>query len=259
MDLGIAGKTVLITGGSSGIGAATARAFANEGCKVICVARQKDRLEQLIADLGGSKAGHGYLDADLLEPDQTVIVIKSLLAQFVSFDIVVHNVGGALGVKDPLAEASQWQKVWHFNAGISIAINNILIPLMKQKRWGRVVHISSISGAIGEPLLSPFGGALPYAAAKAYLNAYVQGLGRELAQHNIVVCALLPAAVLSEGKYWDKVSKQDPELARSFLERHHSIRRFGKPEEIASFATFMASQHAAFACGALIPIDGGRV
>ncbi len=107
--------------------------------------------------------------------------------------------------------------------------------------------------------MSPFGGALPYAAAKAYLNAYVQGLGRELAQHNIVVCAILPAAVLSEGKYWDKVSKQDPELARSFLERHHSIRRFGKPEEIASFATFMASQHAAFACGALIPVDGGRV
>ncbi len=259
MDLGIAGKLVLITGGSNGIGAAAARAFANEGCRVICVARRKDRLEQIITELGGAQAGHGYMAVDLLGPSEATTAINSLANQFGSFDIVLHNLGGALGIKEPLAGVEQWQRVWHFNAGIAIAINNLLIPLMKKKAWGRVIHISSISGKIGEPRLSPFGGSLPYAAAKAYLNAYVQGLGRELAEHNIVVCALMPAAVLSEGKYWDKVSKQNPELARTFLERHHSIRRFGKPEEIASFATFMASQHASFACGALIPIDGGRV
>ncbi len=259
MDLGIAGKLVLITGGSNGIGAAAARAFANEGCRVICVARRKDRLEQIITKLGGAQAGHGYMAVDLLGPSEATTAINSLANQFGSFDIVLHNLGGALGIKEPLAGVEQWQRVWHFNAGIAIAINNLLIPFMKKKAWGRVIHISSISGKIGEPRLSPFGGSLPYAAAKAYLNAYVQGLGRELAEHNIVVCALMPAAVLSEGKYWDKVSKQNPELARTFLERHHSIRRFGKPEEIASFATFMASQHASFACGALIPIDGGRV
>ncbi len=259
MDLRIAGKLVLITGGSNGIGAAAARAFANEGCRVICVARRKDRLEQIITELGGAQAGHGYMAVDLLGPSEATTAINSLANQFGSFDIVLHNLGGALGIKEPLAGVEQWQRVWHFNAGIAIAINNLLIPLMKKKAWGRVIHISSISGKIGEPRLSPFGGSLPYAAAKAYLNAYVQGLGRELAEHNIVVCALMPAAVLSEGKYWDKVSKQNPELARTFLERHHSIRRFGKPEEIASFATFMASQHASFACGALIPIDGGRV
>ena len=259
MDLGIAGKLVLITGGSNGIGAAAARAFANEGCRVICVARRKDRLEQIITELGGAQAGHGYMAVDLLGPSEATTAINSLANQFGSFDIVLHNLGGALGIKEPLAGVEQWQRVWHFNAGIASAINNLLIPFMKKNAWGRVIHISSISGKIGEPRLSPFGGSLPYAAAKAYLNAYVQGLGRELAEHNIVVCALMPAAVLSEGKYWDKVSKQNPELARTFLERHHSIRRFGKPDEIASFATFMASQHASFACGALIPIDGGRV
>ena len=259
MDLGIAGRLVLITGGSNGIGAAAARAFANEGCRVICVARRKDRLEQIIAELGGAQAGHGYMAVDLLVPNEATAAIHSLANQFGNFDIVLHNLGGALGIKEPLAGVEQWQRVWNFNAGIAIAINNLLVPFMKKNAWGRVIHISSISGKIGEPRLSPFGGSLPYAAAKAYLNAYVQGLGRELAEHNIVVCALMPAAVLSEGKYWDKVSKQNPELARTFLERHHSIRRFGKPEEIASFATFMASQHASFACGALIPIDGGRV
>jgi 3-oxoacyl-[acyl-carrier protein] reductase len=196
---------------------------------------------------------------DLSAPNEATTAIQNLVNQFGNFDIVLHNLGGALGIKEPLADVGQWQRVWNFNAGISITINNLLIPFMKQNGWGRVIHISSISGKIGEPRLSPFGGSLPYAAAKAYLNAYVRGLGRELAEHNIVVCALMPAAVLSEGKYWDKVSQQDPQLARSFLESHHSIRRFGKPEEVAAFATFMASQHASFACGALIPIDGGRV
>jgi 3-oxoacyl-[acyl-carrier protein] reductase len=196
---------------------------------------------------------------DLSAPNEATTAIQNLVNQFGNFDIVLHNLGGALGIKEPLADVGQWQRVWNFNAGISITINNLLIPFMKQNGWGRVIHISSISGKIGEPRLSPFGGSLPYAAAKAYLNAYVRGLGRELAEHNIVVCALMPAAVLSEGKYWDKVSQQNPQLARSFLECHHSIRRFGKPEEVAAFATFMASQHASFACGALIPIDGGRV
>lgn len=259
MDLGIAGKLVLITGGSNGIGAAAARAFAGEGCRVICVARRKDRLEQIITELGGAQAGHGCMAVDLLDPNAANAAIQSLVNQFGSFEIVLHNLGGALGIKEPLADVGQWQRVWNFNAGIAIAINNLLIPFMKQNGWGRVIHISSISGKIGEPRLLPFGGSLPYAAAKAYLNAYVQGLGRELAEHNIVVCALMPAAVLSEGKYWDKVVKQDPQLARTFLDRHHSIRRFGKPEEIASFATFMASQHSSFACGALIPVDGGRI
>ena len=259
MDLGIAGKLVLVTGGSNGIGAAAARAFANEGCRVVCVARRKDRLEQIITELGGAQAGHGCMAVDLSVPNDATTAIQILVSQFGNFDIVLHNLGGALGIKELLADVGQWQRVWNFNAGISIAINNLLIPFMKQNGWGRVIHISSISGKIGEPRLSPFGGSLPYAAAKAYLNAYVRGLGRELAEHNIVVCALMPAAVLSEGKYWDKVSQQDPQLARSFLERHHSIRRFGKPEEVASFATFMASQHASFACGALIPIDGGRI
>ena len=226
---------------------------------MICVARRKDRLEQIVTELRGAQAGHECMAIDLLGPNEATTAIHSLANQFGSFDIVLHNLGRASEIKEPLAGVEQWQRVWNFNAGISISINNLLIPFMKKNAWGRVIHISSISGKIGEPRLSPFGGSLLYAAAKAYLNAYVQGLGRELAEHNIVVCALMPAAVLSEGKYWDKVSKQNPELARTFLERHHSIRRFGKPEEIASFATFMASQQASFACGALIPIDGGRV
>ena len=258
MDLEIVGKLVVITRGSNGIGAAAARPCAHESCRAICVARRKARLEQIVTELRGAQAGYERMAIDLLGLNEATTATHSLANQFGSFDIVLHNLGRALGIKEPLAGVEQWQRAWNFNVGILIAISNLLIPFMRQNAWGRVIHRSSISGKIGEPRLSPFGGSLPYAAARAYLNAYVQRLGRELAEHNIVICAM-PAAVLSGGKYWDKVSKQNSELARTFLERHHSIRRFGKPEEIDSFATLMASQHAFFAYGALVPIVGGRV
>jgi 3-oxoacyl-[acyl-carrier protein] reductase len=259
MDLGISGKRVLITGASRGIGGATAKAFAAEGASVLGIARKDEQLKNLIEELGGESKGHGWITANLREQGEPARAAKILLNRYNKIDIVIHNVGSALGVKNLFAPVNDWQRVWQFNVGVAIEMNAILIPPMQVQQWGRVIHISSISGAIGEPMSEPFGGSIPYAAAKAYLNMYVKGLGRELAKDNIVVSALLPAALRSEGKYWDKMCKQNPEIADQFLDRHHAIKRFGTAEEIAPFAVFMASEQASFANAALIPIDGGRL
>jgi 3-oxoacyl-[acyl-carrier protein] reductase len=259
MDLGIKDKRVLITGASKNIGLSIVKAFADEGCKLSIVSRDKEKLTKIIEDIGGEKNGHFFLDADLLIANNPTLVIRNFLKKHDSFDIVIHNVGGALGIKNPMGEVDSWQKVWQYNVGIAIEINNLLIPAMVDRGWGRIVHISSISGKIGEPLQEPFGGSLPYAAAKSYLNTYVVGLGRELAVNNVVVSALLPGTVNSEGKYWDKLKQSNPALVEKFISRHYPIGRFARPEEIASFAVFMASKHSSFATGSLVTIDGGRI
>ncbi len=259
MDLGIKDKRVLITGGSKGIGLSIASAFADEGAKVSIVSRNEDKLCETIEKIGGQSKGHEYIVANLREIDKPTKVALDLIEKHKTIDIVIHNVGGALGQKDPLGSVELWEDVWKFNVGIAIEMNAVLVPAMKSQEQGRIVHVSSISGELGEPLSEPFGGALPYAAAKAYLNAYVKGLGRELAIDNVIVTAVMPGAVLSKGKYWDKLKNKNPALVDEFLNQYYPIARFGDAEEIAPFVLLLSSDKASFAAGSIIPISGGRV
>lgn len=256
MDFGLKNKKVLVVGASKNIGAAIAQALAAEGGQVTVMARDEVKLRKLVAKMGGAKKGHHFVAADLLADGAPTKTIQQLLTAYDNFDIVVHNIGGALGLKDPLGKVEDWLRVWQFNVGIAVEINRLLIPAMIRKGWGRIIHISSAAATNGE-LLSKDGGALPYAAAKAYLNAYVKGLGRDLACCNIVVSALLPGLVLSEGKYWHKMKQKDSKKVAKFIKQRCSLGRFGQPQEIAPFAVLLASQQATFAAGSLIPIDGG--
>jgi len=258
MNLGISSKRVLIIGGSKGLGGQISECFNNEGCNVTIIARRVEYLERLERRIGGYKNNNTFISADLLQPGEPEKVINSLVKKFGGYDIVVHNLGGALGVKDIFASADEWMDVWKFNVGISIEINNILIPIMVRNGWGRVIHMSSISSTIGEPSAHEFGGAIPYAASKAYINSYVQGIGRELASKNVLVNAVLPGAIKSEGKYWDKMTLKNPKLVEKFISRHSSIGRLAEPEEIASLVVFFASEKATYSAGSLVPVDGGR-
>jgi len=258
MDLGLKGKKVLIVGASKNIGAAIARCLAKEGCMAFLVSRDGNKLKELCSELGGQQTGHNYLAADLRMEGKPTEAAQEALRWAGGVDVVIHNVGGALGHKDMLGSRGEWEDVWQFNVGIAIEMNRILIPPMRQKKWGRIVHISSILAELGEPL-GPFSGALPYVAAKAYLNAYVKGLGRCLASENVVISAVMPGVVASEGKFWDKMLKDDPAKVKDFIDHFYPVGRFGKPEEIAPFVALLSSQHASFASGTLIPVSGGQV
>lgn len=259
MDLGIKGKRVLITGGSRGIGAAVAKDFAAEGCKVSIVSRDEEGLKQKIQEIGGKAKGHDHIVSDLRDRGEPTRVAREIIARHKKVDIVVHNVGGGLGPKDHFGKIEDWINVWQFNVGIAIEMNAVLVPPMKQRRWGRVVHVSSIVAELGDPSLKSLGGSLPYAAAKAYLNAYIKGLAREVAKDNVVVSGVMPGVVLSKGKHWDKVRKERPALVEEFLDLYYPVGRFGSAEEISPFVLLLASQKASFAAGAIVPVSGGRV
>jgi len=252
VDLGIRGKRVLVTGGSQGAGRAIAMSFAQEGCNVTVIARRSEKLRELVEKMGGEKEGHSFYAIDLMEDRAPTTAVNEVTANNPPFDIVVHNVGGTLQVRDPLSPVEDWCRVWRFNVGIAIEINALVIPPMKARRWGRIIHISSI----GAKFLQGSG---PYAAAKVYLNAYTKILGRAVAPTGIVVSALMPGAFFAEGGHWDHARKTNPAMIEDFLRHHQAIGRLGNVEEISPFALFMASQWVTFATASVIPVDGGAM
>lgn len=257
MDLGIKGKRVLVTGASRGMGRAIALSFASEGCRVAIIARREKEVKTVFEEMGGQARGHDYCAADLMAEGAAVKTVQTLVKQDGAFDIVIHNVGGTLKIRDPLALMQQWHEVWKLNVGIAIEINSIAVPLMKTKGWGRIVHISS---SAAEHLR----GAPAYGAAKAYLNAYTQSLGRALAKDGIVVSAIMPGVINTPGGDWDENSESNRQFRENFLKRkenllkeHQHIGRLGEAEDITPFVLFMASDYARFAAASIIPVTGG--
>ena len=133
MDLGIEGKRVLITGASQGIGKAIALEFAKENCRVTIVARKKKALEEVVKEMGGEEKGHDYYVANLMDSGNPTGVAKDLLARNTRYDIVVHNIGGTLDVRDIFSSVEDGGKVWMYNTGIPIEMNRVLIPPMKKQ------------------------------------------------------------------------------------------------------------------------------
>jgi 3-oxoacyl-[acyl-carrier protein] reductase len=257
MDLGLKNKRVVITGASRGIGREISDKFFEEGSKLTLIARNKDQLEKLINSYGGEKNGHNYIAVDLNQKKIPTKVANDIIKTNEKIDVVVHNLGGGIGSSDIFSELENWKDVWMFNVGIAIELNKVFAPHMVEKKWGRIVHISSSNSITGGTMSDGEAPAPAYSCAKAYLNMYSKILSRELAKHNIVVSAVMPGILKVEGKYWDRLEKANPSLIKNYLKNHHAIRRFGKPEEIAPFVIMLASKHASFASGANINIDGG--
>lgn len=251
MNLKIQGKRALVTAGGRGLGRSIARCLAAEGVHVAVASRTRSSVESVLEELGGKAAGHYATVVELAEPGSAERLAAELKAHFGVVDIVVHNLGGTLDVNDPFCSIDDWRKVWRCNLEFAVELNLLLLPAMREKRWGRVVHISSISAMENH-------GPVPYCAVKAAVTAYTRSMGRVLAPDGIVMTAVLPGAVLTEGGYWDLAARERPEHVSRFLSDRMAIKRFGRPDEIGELVTFLCSEHASFCIGSIVPADGGQ-
>lgn len=252
MDLQLKGKRALVTGAGRGIGRAIAWALAQEGVHIAAAARTPKDVNALIKDLGGTLAGHQGAVMDLTKEGAPQKLLKNLKKnRFGTIDIVIHNLGGLIGIKDPFCSIADWRKVYRLNFEVAVELNRLLIPVMQKQKWGRAIHISSISAMENH-------GPVTYCAIKAALTAYTRSMGGVVAPDGVVVSALLPGAVFTQHGYWDQALKSQPEHVKKFLTDRQRIGRFGKPEEIADFVTFLCSPLASFNTGSIIPIDGGQ-
>lgn len=251
MDLGINERLALVTGAGRGIGRAIAHCLAKEGARVAVVSRSSADIEELVKEMGGESKGHLGIALDLVKENGPAELANILKKDFGEISILVHNVGGTLNIKDPFCSVQDWRRVYRFNFEIAVELNSILVPKMQEKKWGRVVHNSSISAMENH-------GPVTYCAMKAALTAYTRSFGGVVAPDGVVVSAILPGAVFTEKGYWDITSKENPEHVKKFLTERQRIGRFGRPEEIGNYVAFLCSDLASFNTGSIVPIDGGQ-
>lgn len=252
VDLGLREKKILIIGASKGIGRGIVNGFAEEQTNLVILARTESLLKEVSKEaLEKGAISCSYIVKDIMNCD-TKKLAKEIIEKYGVFDVVVHNVGGSLISRDHLAGSEEWEYALKFNALASIDMNSVLIPPMIERGYGRVIHISSISAVMlrGNPL---------YASAKAFLNAYVTTVGRQLAPTGVLMCSVMPGAVAFPGSYWDKFVQEGHPRVNDFLRHHQAANRFGTPEEIANAVVFMASDKSSFMQATNIPVDGANM
>lgn len=251
MKLGLKNKKVVVTGAGRGIGRAIALDLAKEGAKVAVISRTENDLKKVVLKMGGQSKGHYYVVADLTQPASPKKVMKDIGKNFGEVDILVNNIGDALGVRDPHCSIKVWRQIFRINLEVAIELNNLVIPRMLQRQWGRIVHIASTASLENN-------GPVTYCAAKAALLAYARSLGRIYAQEGLIISAVLPGVVIDEKNYWDVVLKERPEHAQRYLQERCPTKRFATPDEISGMVVYLCSERATFCQGSVVPVDGGQ-
>jgi 3-oxoacyl-[acyl-carrier protein] reductase len=240
MDLGLAGKTALVTGASAGIGRGIARALAAEGVRLAVTARRRERLESLAQEAGAKMA---IIECDLMQQDAPQRIAQAALAALGSVDVLVNNAGGSRPFKIDASEA-QWEEALTLNFTRQRQLAHALLGQMITRKWGRIINITGKSEPEG------VNGAF---AAKAAMHAWAKGLSREVGKHGITVNSIPPGRILSE-----QIERNyAPEYRQWQSEHEIPVGEYGKPEDIASLVCFLASPRARYITGAVIPVDGG--
>ncbi len=253
MDLGLKDRVAIITGGSYGIGQAVAQHLVQEGAKVAICARHAEQLERTAKELEPNVLA---VQADITQAEDIAKLFDQTLGKFARLDILVNNAGGThLSQLLDLPDEA-WQEIIDTNLFSVIRCSRLAIPHMKKQKWGRIINISSIFGK------QPGTGMIDYNATKAAVISLTKTLADELAKDNVLVNAVCPGPVRTP--LWQEAAKiinpQDPEgMIAGFAAANIPMGRFGRPEEIASLVTFLASERSSFITGAAYDIDGGMV
>ena len=244
MDLGIAGKTGLVTGASSGIGRGIALALGREGVRLAITARRKERLEALadeIAASGGQRPA--TIECDFMREDAPDVLARAVLDALGAVDILVNNAGGSRRFTLEASE-EQWQEAITLNFTRQRQLTQRLLPAMIERRWGRIINITGKSEPEG------INGAF---CAKAAMHSWAKGLSREVGKFGITVNSIPPGRIMSE-----QIERNySPEYRQWQSEHEIPVGEYGQPADIAHLACFLASPLARYITGAVIPVDGG--
>lgn len=249
MDLGLQGKVALVTGGSRGIGRAIVHDFAREGCHVAFSARGEEALkatEREVVELGAQVLA---VPADMTNTADIERLVNQTVERFGSVDVLVNNVGGSRGGQTWDTSDEDWAEVLYLNLFAAVRTTRLVIPLMRQRGWGRVINITSIYGREA-------GGAMTYNAVKASMNSWSKALAKQLAKDGILVNVVAPGSVLFPGGSWERRQKDNPVFIENFVRNDMPLGRFGRPEEIAAMVAFLASERASLMAGACVNVDG---
>lgn len=239
-------KIVLVTGGTKGIGRAITVYFARKGAIVNVIYSKDDtaadQLKEEFEKQGYKLALH---KVSIEETEKVERVIKDIVGRYSIIDILVNNAGIVRDQYFLMMSKENWSKVIDVNLNGVFNCCKSVVPVMLEKREGRIINISSTGGIMGNP------GQTNYAASKAGLIGFSKSLARELAPYNINVNTIAPGFVKT-----NMIKEMNSKVKEAALD-NIPIRRFGNPEEIAKVVGFLASDAASYIVGDTIVVDGG--
>ena len=244
----LTGKVALVTGGNGGIGLGMARGFAQAGAAVAIAARNHAKADAALADLRALGAKATFIDLDVLDEASCRGAIAKTAGEFGRLDILVNNSGTTVRKPPETLTAQEWRLVIETNLTGAFFCSQAAHPEMVRAGGGKIINIGSMMSLFGAPY------AAPYAASKGGIVQMTRALATSWAKDNIQVNAVLPGWIdtdLTRG-----AREQVPGLHERVLARSPAG-RWGKPDDFAGIAVFLAAPASDFVTGAAIPVDGG--
>jgi NAD(P)-dependent dehydrogenase (short-subunit alcohol dehydrogenase family) len=257
MDLGLANKNALITGGSQGIGFAIAKILAEEGCNIAIGARGRERLDQAVTELSKFGVKAVPISADLMTEKGCRSFVDNAVAALGGCDILINNVGGTIpGNLDTFSD-EKWHEIIDINLMSYVYATKFAVPHLKKSKAGRILNVSGVSGR----LLSP--GAYSTTLTNSAIIGFTKLVANDLAPFKILVNSLAPGTVNTEswGPRAERMAKlrgTTVDQVRKSLAGMSLLNRLAEPEEMAWIAAFLVSAKNSYMTGTTVESGGGR-
>lgn len=266
MDLGLAGRSCVVTGAGRGIGRATARMLCEAGAQVLLVARTEDEVRDAAVECGRAGATvHGraaHLALDVTAPDAAERIVADATDRFGALDVVVNNAGAATWREPGEVPEEDWYAAWELNVMAPKRLMEAAAPAMAERGWGRIVNVASTAGK------RPTQNLAEYSVAKAAQLSLSRLFADRFAGSGVLVNAVCPGPVASEmwmapGGLLDQSQElgghSDREAALAAAAASRPIGRLAEVDEIASAIAFLCSERASYVLGSAWSVDGGTV
>ena len=252
MELGLRDKVAIVTGGTQGIGRATALLLAREGAAVAIAARGRERLEQTAAEIRAAGGRVAPIQADVSKAADCERVVAEAVKAFGRLDILVNNAGTSATGEFAAASDEIWQADFDLKLFAAIRLARLAIPHMKRQGGGRIVNLTNIGAK------QPRAKSMPTTVTRAAGLAFTKALSKELAPDNILVNTVCIGLVRA-GQHEAKAAKTGVDLEQLYaaMGKDIPLGRVGRAEEVANVIAFLASDAASYVSGTSVNLDGG--
>ena len=245
----LTGRAALVTGGSKGLGKAMARGLAEAGANVVISSRREDALKVAAREIGeGLDASIRHVVADMTNRDDVARLAEKAVAAFGRIDVLVNNAGDNKPQPIDQIQDDVWDGLIELNLSSCMALTRALVPGMKERKWGRVIHISSIMG------FASAAGRNAYSATKSALKGLARASANDLGEHGITVNCIAPGPFLTDLPLGLLNQEKQDEFAR-----RTAMNRWGRPEELVGPILLLATDAGSYITGTTLVVDGGTL